>query len=47
MKKILKKDILCVVLVLILITCGKVFYNPVEQGDELLTFSHTYKMYNR
>ena len=46
MKKILKNDILVIIVIIVLIMCGKVFCNPIETGDELITFSHTYKMYN-
>ena len=47
MKQMLKNDVLFIVIIVILILIGKVFYNPVELGDELITFNTTYKIFNR
>lgn len=47
MKKIFKNDIIIMSIIILFILCGKVFYNPIEMGDELITFNNTLKMFNR
>lgn len=47
MNKIIKNDVLIMTIIILVIILGKVLYNPIEIGDELIIFNNTFKMFNR
>lgn len=46
-ERLKKHDVIIVIILIALISCGDVFYNPIIAGDEYLLLNHTLKMYNR
>ena len=46
-EKIKKYDVLIMIILIAIVSCGDVFYNAALSGDEYLLVNHTLKMYNR